>query len=88
MLECAEVVPEHAGTYKTPNALALQEFFIERPESDLEKLVAAAEEDLDTPESLARRILTDEHRAYPQALKRLLTCRWEVEGRRIRFTEK
>ncbi len=43
-------------------------------------------EDADTANSLAERILADEHRAYPQALKSLLTTRWRVDGRRIRFS--
>ncbi len=42
-------------------------------------------EDDDTPESLAARILAQEHRAYPEALRRLLTLTWRLEGRRIRF---
>ena len=42
-------------------------------------------EDGDTPESLAARILEQEHRAYPEALRRLLTEEWRVEGRRLRF---
>jgi phosphoribosylglycinamide formyltransferase 1 len=41
--------------------------------------------DDDTPESLAARILAEEHRAYPEALWRLLSEPWEVEGRRLRF---
>lgn len=40
----------------------------------------------DSPESLAARILAEEHRAYPEALKRLLTERWKVEGRRVHFS--
>ncbi len=43
-------------------------------------------EDMDTPDSLAERILADEHRAYPQALKSLLTCHWKIDGRRVRFS--
>jgi phosphoribosylglycinamide formyltransferase-1 len=39
--------------------------------------------DDDTPESLAARILVEEHRAYPEALKRLLTERWAIVGRRV-----
>ncbi len=39
----------------------------------------------DTPESLAARILHEEHRAYPEALNRLLTERWELHGRRVVF---
>jgi phosphoribosylglycinamide formyltransferase-1 len=41
--------------------------------------------DDDTPESLAARILVEEHRAYPEALRRLITERWVLEGRRLRF---
>ena len=39
----------------------------------------------DTAESLAARILVEEHKAYPEALRRLLGERWRVEGRRIVF---
>jgi phosphoribosylglycinamide formyltransferase-1 len=42
--------------------------------------------DDDTAESLAARILVEEHLAYPEALRRLLTERWRVEGRRLVFT--
>jgi phosphoribosylglycinamide formyltransferase-1 len=41
--------------------------------------------DGDTPRSLSARILEQEHRAYPEALQRLLTEPWRVEGRRLRF---
>jgi phosphoribosylglycinamide formyltransferase-1 len=41
--------------------------------------------DGDTAESLAARILEQEHRAYPEALRRLLTEPWRVEGRRLVF---
>src|SRR5262249_55564122 len=41
--------------------------------------------DDDTDESLAERILEQEHLAYPEALRRLLTERWEVRGRRLVF---
>ena len=41
--------------------------------------------DDDTAESLARRILEQEHVAYPAALRLLLTRRWHVEGRRVVF---
>jgi phosphoribosylglycinamide formyltransferase-1 len=41
--------------------------------------------DDDTPETLAARILIEEHEAYPEALARLLTERWRVEGRRVIF---
>lgn len=46
---------------------------------------AVAVHDDDTAESLAARILAEEHKLYPEALKRLLTEGWEVEGRRVRF---
>ena len=39
----------------------------------------------DTEESLARRILEEEHRAYPHALGRVLRESWGVEGRRVIF---
>ena len=41
--------------------------------------------DGDTPADLAARILEQEHRAYPDALRRLLTERWDVVGRRLVF---
>ncbi len=40
----------------------------------------------DTAESLAARILVEEHKAYPEALRRLLEARWRVEGRRVVFS--
>jgi phosphoribosylglycinamide formyltransferase-1 len=41
--------------------------------------------DDDTPETLAARILEQEHLAYPEAMRLLLTRRWEVRGRRLVF---
>jgi phosphoribosylglycinamide formyltransferase-1 len=41
--------------------------------------------DGDTAESLAARILAEEHRAYPEALRRLFTEPWRIEGRRLVF---
>jgi phosphoribosylglycinamide formyltransferase-1 len=41
--------------------------------------------DGDTGKSLAARILEQEHQAYPEALRRLLTEPWRVEGRRLIF---
>lgn len=41
--------------------------------------------DDDTPESLSARILVEEHKLYPESLRRLLTERWKVDGRRVRF---
>lgn len=40
-------------------------------------------QDDDTPESLAARILEQEHRLYPEAVARLLKGDWEIVGRRI-----
>jgi phosphoribosylglycinamide formyltransferase-1 len=37
----------------------------------------------DTPESLAARILEEEHRLYPQAVRRVLAGGWRIEGRRF-----
>src|SRR5262249_39706858 len=41
--------------------------------------------DDDTPETLAERILAQEHQAYAEALTCLLTEPWEVVGRRLVF---
>lgn len=41
--------------------------------------------DDDTPETLAARILEQEHIAYPAALRMLLTRAWRLEGRRVIF---
>jgi phosphoribosylglycinamide formyltransferase-1 len=41
--------------------------------------------DGDTADTLAARILEEEHRAYPEALRRLLTEPWEIRGRRLVF---
>lgn len=43
--------------------------------------------DDDTEETLAHRILEQEHIAYPAALRMLLTRRWSVDGRRVLFDE-
>jgi phosphoribosylglycinamide formyltransferase-1 len=40
----------------------------------------------DTVDSLSARILEQEHRAYPEALRRLLTTPWRLEGRRLLFS--
>jgi len=37
----------------------------------------------DTPESLSARILEEEHRAYPEAVRLILDGSWRVEGRRV-----
>ncbi len=39
----------------------------------------------DNASSLSARILVEEHKAYPEALRRLLTERWRVRGRRVEF---
>jgi phosphoribosylglycinamide formyltransferase-1 len=41
--------------------------------------------DGDTPDTLAARILEQEHVAYPEALRSLLTRPWEIRGRRLVF---
>ena len=40
--------------------------------------------DDDTPESLAGRILIEEHRIYPEAIGRVLDRAWTVSGRRVK----
>jgi phosphoribosylglycinamide formyltransferase-1 len=37
----------------------------------------------DTPDSLAARILVEEHIAYPDAVRQILAGGWRVEGRRF-----
>jgi phosphoribosylglycinamide formyltransferase-1 len=39
--------------------------------------------DDDSPESLAARILVEEHRVYPEAIRILLEGGWRIEGRRF-----
>jgi phosphoribosylglycinamide formyltransferase 1 len=41
--------------------------------------------DDDSPEELAQRILEEEHRAFPEALGRLVGEKWRVSGRRVVF---
>ena len=56
------------------------------PELDAGPIVAQATIavlDDDTPDSLAARILVEEHRIYPEAIARVLTTSWQVEGRRF-----
>jgi phosphoribosylglycinamide formyltransferase-1 len=38
----------------------------------------------DTPATLASRVLAEEHRAYPEAVRLILAGGWRVEGRRFR----
>ncbi len=47
---------------------------------------AVAVEDTDSVDTLSARILEQEHRAYPEALRRLLTRPWRLEGRRLLFS--
>lgn len=43
--------------------------------------------DDDVPDTLAARILVEEHRAYPEAVKVVLSGEWKLEGRRfVRLT--
>jgi len=42
--------------------------------------------DDDDEDRLAERILEQEHRAYPEALRRLLADSWSLEGRRVVFS--
>lgn len=42
--------------------------------------------DDDNPISLSARILAEEHKVYPEALRRLLEERWRVAGRRVVFS--
>ncbi len=42
-------------------------------------------EDDDTVESLSARILAEEHRIYPEAIRIVLSGRYSVEGRRVRL---
>jgi len=60
------------------------------PELDAGPIVmqtAVAVESDDTVETLAARILVEEHRLYPAAIARVLRGHWRLEGRRVRFDE-
>jgi len=48
---------------------------------------ATAVRDVDTPESLALRVLVEEHLAYAEAVKLFCAGRLKVEGRRVRVLE-
>jgi phosphoribosylglycinamide formyltransferase 1 len=39
----------------------------------------------DTTESLAARILVEEHKLYPESVRRVLAGGWQVDGRRVVF---
>jgi phosphoribosylglycinamide formyltransferase-1 len=43
-------------------------------------------EEGDSVETLSARILQQEHRAYPEALSKLLSSAWRLDGRRVAFT--
>jgi len=43
--------------------------------------------DEDTEDTLADRILAQEHRLYPAAIQRVLDGRWSIAGRRVVFAE-
>ncbi len=43
--------------------------------------------DDDTVESLSDRILAEEHRLYPRAVRIVLSGRYRIEGRRVRLLE-
>ncbi len=49
----------------------------------VQRAVTLAEDD--TVDSLAARLLAQEHEAYPEALNRLLSQPWSVQGRRVVF---
>ena len=46
---------------------------------------AVAVDGCDDAQALADRILVEEHRAYPEALRQLLGGGWRIEGRRVVF---
>jgi len=57
------------------------------PELDAGPIIAQAAvpvHDDDTPETLAERILVEEHRLYPEAIARVLSGQWHLDGRRVR----
>jgi phosphoribosylglycinamide formyltransferase 1 len=43
-------------------------------------------EDGDTPETLAERILREEHRIYTEAVRIVLEGRFKIDGRRVRIS--
>jgi len=49
----------------------------------VQRAVAVREDD--TPETLAERILHEEHKAYPQAIQLIAEQRVKIEGRRVRI---
>jgi phosphoribosylglycinamide formyltransferase-1 len=58
------------------------------PETDVGPIIAqdiVAIDDQDTPESLAAKVLTVEHRIYPQAVRLVLEDRIVIEGLRVKL---
>ncbi len=58
------------------------------PELDAGPIVMQATvpvEDTDTVDTLSARILEQEHRIYPEAVRRLLVDDWRIDGRRVVF---
>ena len=56
------------------------------PELDAGPIVRQAVvpiDEADTPDTLAERILVEEHKIYPEAISIMLDGRWKVEGRRF-----
>jgi len=56
------------------------------PELDAGPIIAQAAvpvHDEDTPDTLADRILVEEHRLYPEAIALVLSGRWHIQGRRV-----
>ncbi len=49
----------------------------------LQRAVAVLDDD--TEETLASRLLPVEHELYPEAIQRVLHCRWRLVGRRVQF---
>jgi phosphoribosylglycinamide formyltransferase-1 len=59
------------------------------PELDAGPIVMQAAvpvEDADTADTLAARILVEEHRIYPAAIRRVLEDDWRIDGRRAVFS--
>ena len=44
-------------------------------------------EEEDTPDTLSARILVEEHRLYPEAVRLFFERRLRIEGRRVRILE-
>lgn len=55
----------------------------ELDEGPIVRQAVIAVSDDDTPETLAERILAEEHRIYPEAIAEVLDGGWSIEGRRF-----